>query len=47
MKKFIYSVLALAFAAYTLTSCEDVPAPYNTTFDNNNNLYKNRKEGLK
>ena len=37
MKKFIYSVLALAFAAYTLTSCEDVPAPYNTTFDDNNN----------
>lgn len=29
MKKILYSVFALAMAAFTLTSCEDVPAPYN------------------
>lgn len=29
MKKFIYSLFVLAFAAMTFTSCEDVPAPYN------------------
>lgn len=34
MKKILYSVLALAFAAFTLTSCEDVPMPYD---DPNNN----------
>lgn len=28
MKKILYSVLALAIAAFTFTSCEDVPAPY-------------------
>lgn len=28
MKKFIYSMFALAISAMTLTSCEDVPAPY-------------------
>ncbi len=28
MKKILYSMLALAMAAFTLTSCEDVPAPY-------------------
>lgn len=29
MKKFIYSCLFLAMAAITFSSCEDVPAPYN------------------
>ena len=29
MKKIIYSLLAVAFTAITITSCEDVPAPYN------------------
>lgn len=28
MKKILYSVFAFAIAAFTLTSCEDVPAPY-------------------
>lgn len=28
MKKFIYSMFALAISAMTFTSCEDVPAPY-------------------
>jgi len=28
MKKILYSVMMLAIAAFTLTSCEDVPAPY-------------------
>lgn len=28
MKKILYSVLALAMTAFTLTSCEDVPEPY-------------------
>ena len=28
MKKILYSVFALAIAAFTFTSCEDVPAPY-------------------
>lgn len=28
MKKIIYSVMMFAIAAFTLTSCEDVPAPY-------------------
>lgn len=30
MKKILYSVLAFAMTAFTLTSCEDVPAPYDT-----------------
>ena len=30
MKKILYSVFALAIAAFTFTSCEDVPAPYDT-----------------
>ena len=34
MKKLFYSLLVLAMAATTFTSCEDVPAPYN---DPNNN----------
>ncbi len=29
MKKFIYSMFALAIAAMTFSSCEDVPMPYN------------------
>ena len=28
MKKILYSVFALAMATFTLTSCEDVPMPY-------------------
>lgn len=28
MKKILFSVLALAMAAFSFTSCEDVPAPY-------------------
>lgn len=34
MKKILYSVIALTMAAFTFTSCEDVPAPYD---DPNNN----------
>ena len=34
MKKILYSVVALTMAAFTFTSCEDVPAPYD---DPNNN----------
>lgn len=30
MKKILYSVFALAVAAFTFTGCEDVPAPYDT-----------------
>ena len=30
MKKILYSVMALAIAAMTFTSCEDVPEPYPT-----------------
>ena len=30
MKKLIYSTLMIAFAAFAFTSCEDVPAPYDT-----------------
>lgn len=33
MKKILYSVLALAMTAFTLTSCEDVPAPYDMPDD--------------
>ena len=36
MKKIIYSMMALAFSATVFTSCEDVPAPYNMTFDDSN-----------
>ena len=28
MKKIIYSLFVLAMAAFTFSSCEDVPAPY-------------------
>lgn len=34
MKKILYSVIAITMAAFTFTSCEDVPAPYD---DPNNN----------
>lgn len=34
MKKILYSVIALTMSAFTFTSCEDVPAPYD---DPNNN----------
>lgn len=37
MKKIIYSIMALAMTATAFTSCEDVPAPYNVTFEENNN----------
>ena len=30
MKKYIFSVLMAAMAAFTFSSCEDVPAPYNS-----------------
>ena len=30
MKKIMYSMFALAMAAFTFTGCEDVPAPYDT-----------------
>ena len=36
MKKIIYSMMALAFSATVFTSCEDVPAPYDITFDDSN-----------
>ena len=35
MKKLIYSMVAMAMAAFTLTSCEDVPMPYSMTFEEN------------
>ena len=35
MKKFIYSFFALAVAAMTFSSCEDVPAPYDYSYDDN------------
>lgn len=34
MKKILYSVIALTMAAFTLTGCEDVPAPYDTPENN-------------
>ena len=34
MKKILYSVLAIALTAFTFTSCEDVPAPYDNPNDN-------------
>ena len=34
MKKFIYSLFALAIAAMTFTSCEDVPMPYGEPTNN-------------
>lgn len=37
MKKLIYSMLAMALVAMTLTSCEDVPMPYGWPFENNEN----------
>ena len=35
MKKLFYSFLSLTIAALSLTSCEDVPAPYELPEDNN------------
>ncbi|MCR5076843.1 MAG: choice-of-anchor J domain-containing protein [Prevotella sp.] len=35
MKKIIYSMMALAMTAFAFTSCEDVPMPYNMTFEDN------------
>lgn len=37
MKKIIYSMMALAMTTTVFTSCEDVPAPYSVTFEENNN----------
>ena len=36
MKKLINSMFALVIAAFTLTSCEDVPMPYDITFEKDN-----------
>ena len=33
MKKILYSVFAIAITAFTFTSCEDVPAPYDDPND--------------
>ncbi len=35
MKKLLYSLAAIVFTAFTLNSCEDVPAPYELPEDNN------------
>ena len=35
MKKLLYSLTAIVFTAFTLSSCEDVPAPYELPEDNN------------
>lgn len=35
MKKLLYSLAAIVFTAFTLSSCEDVPAPYELPEDNN------------
>ena len=35
MKRLIYSALVLFTALLSVSSCEDVPAPFNTDFDNN------------
>lgn len=37
MKKTIYSMMALAMAVFAFTSCEDVPMPYNMTFEEETN----------
>ena len=37
MKKIFYSMMALAMTTTVFTSCEDVPAPYSVTFEENNN----------
>lgn len=34
MRKILFSMLALTMAAFTFTSCEDVPAPYDNPNDN-------------
>ena len=36
-EKIIYSMMALAMTTTVFTSCEDVPAPYSVTFEENNN----------
>lgn len=45
MKKFFYSVLAVAFAALTFTSCDDVPMPYSTPEVNNGGSTYDNAEG--
>lgn len=44
MKKILYSVIALTMAAFTFTSCEDVPAPYDNP--NNNGGGQELPEGV-
>ena len=44
MKKILYSVFAIAMAAFTFTSCEDVPAPYDNP--NNNGGGQELPEGV-
>ena len=42
MKKYIFSVLMAAMAAFTFSSCEDVPEPYTTaskTTANHNSIF--------
>lgn len=34
MKKILYSMMAMAIAAFTFTACEDVPEPYNNPYAN-------------
>ncbi len=46
MKKILYSMLALAMAAFTLTSCEDVPAPYDDPNGNGGNNGTDLPEGV-
>ena len=41
MKKIIYSMMALAMTTTVFTSCEDVPAPYSVTFEENTNTNTN------
>lgn len=44
MKKILYSVIAITMAAFTFTSCEDVPAPYDNP--NNNGGGQELPEGV-
>lgn len=45
MKKIMYSMLALMMAAFTFTSCEDVPAPYDDPNGNGGNGSSELPEG--
>lgn len=46
MKKILYSVFAFAMAAFTLTSCEDVPMPYDDPNDNGGQENPELPEGV-